>query len=64
VDSTGVYVTGFAGDGFFPTLNPFQLNNGPDAFVTKRSLDGSHLIYSSFLRGPSIDDGYGIAVDS
>ncbi|MGZ7059887.1 MAG: SBBP repeat-containing protein, partial [Candidatus Angelobacter sp.] len=35
-----------------------------DAFVVKLSSSGSHLIYSTFLGGISLESGHGIALDS
>jgi hypothetical protein len=54
--------------GFF-TVTPgaFQAaygGGGSDAFVTKLDLDGSRLVYSTFLGGTGIDRGHGIAVDA
>ncbi|MFN7948652.1 MAG: hypothetical protein U0Z53_25080 [Blastocatellia bacterium] len=37
-------------------------NGGTDVFVTKLALDGSSLVYSTFLGGSSGETGYGIAV--
>jgi hypothetical protein len=36
---------------------------GDDAFVTKLNASGSALVYSTFLGGPSIDEGKAIALD-
>ena len=65
VDSTGVYVTGWTQSPDFPTQNPFIAFSGPQkAFVTKLSLNGSALTYSTFLGGTSNEIGTAIAVDS
>lgn len=40
-----------------------QLGGERDAFVTKFSRDGTFLIYSTYLGGSSVDEGFGIAVD-
>jgi hypothetical protein len=65
VDGSGaVYVTGVTRSGDFPTFNPYQtLQWGSDAFVTKLSLTGDSLVYSTYLGGSSNDGGHGIAVD-
>ncbi|MCX6833057.1 MAG: SBBP repeat-containing protein, partial [candidate division Zixibacteria bacterium] len=64
VDGNGnAYVTGSAGSGF-PTLNPYQTDQGgQDVFVTKLSGSGNSLIYSTYLGGGNEDEGKGIAVD-
>jgi hypothetical protein len=66
VDGSGnAYVTGYTESSDFPTLNPYQTDQGSwDAFVTKLSSSGNSLIYSTYLGGSGSDDGYGIAVDS
>jgi len=67
VDSGGhVYVTGYTHSSNFPTLNPYQTDQGVwdvDVFVTKLSNSGNSLIYSTYLGGRSDDRGYDIAVD-
>jgi hypothetical protein len=66
VDSQGqAVITGFTTSSDFPTANarfPTYTNQG-DAFVLKLSADGKRLIYSTFLGGNGLDEGYGIAVD-
>jgi len=69
VDGTGnAYVTGYTTSTNFPTANPFQAAHGADyggsdAFVTKFDVDGSALVYSTYLGGSNRHDyGYGIAV--
>ncbi len=67
VDSAGnAYVTGSTNSVGFPTVNALQPTNagGFDAFVSKISPTGSALVYSTYLGGSGIDQGYGIAVDS
>jgi hypothetical protein len=67
VDAAGkAYVTGFTSCDDFPTANPLQATFAgyTDVFVTKLNVDGSALIYSTFLGGSGDDDGAGIAVDS
>ncbi len=65
VDGSGnVYVTGMTTSSNFPTLNPYQTDQGyADAFVTKLSSTGSSLIYSTYLGGGGGDYGLGIAID-
>ena len=67
VDAQGyAYVTGLTGSTDFPvTPGAFQTTStGGSAFITKLALDGSSLIYSTYLSGSSISDGYSISVDS
>lgn len=45
-----------------PTLTGTAGNS--DAFVAKLSADGSHLIFSTYLGGTSVDGATGVAVDS
>ena len=66
VDQAGsVYVTGVTDASDFPMLNPYDgsYNGGSDVFVTKLSVAGDALVYSTFLGGSSSEAGYGIAVD-
>jgi hypothetical protein len=65
VDGNGnAYVTGHTYSLNFPTLNPYQTDQGgDDAFVTKLSSTGSRLIYSTYIGGESWDWGSAIAVD-
>ena len=64
VDGSGnTYVTGYTSSSNFPTLNPYQTDQGGgDVFVAKFSPSGT-LIYSTHLGGGSGDWGFGIAVD-
>ena len=66
VDASGsAYVTGYTDSTNFPTLNPYQTNQGDtDAFVTKLSPSGSSLAYSTYLGGGNTDAAFGIAIDS
>jgi hypothetical protein len=65
------YVTGTTFSPDFPvTPGAFQTTFGgsgctfaSNAFVTQLNADGSALVYSSFLSGRAMDDGYGIALD-
>lgn len=67
VDSQGqVIITGLTTSSDFPTANarfPTYTNQG-DAFVVKFSADGQQLIYSTYLGGNGLDEGFSIAVDS
>ena len=67
IDGTGAaYLTGRTRSADFPTANAYQgVLNGVylDAFVTKLSAAGNHLVYSTFLGGENDDYGYGVAVD-
>ena len=65
IDGNGnAYVTGHTWSSDFPTLNPYQTDQGyDDAFVTKLSSSGNSLIYSTYLGGGSNDGGASIAVD-
>jgi hypothetical protein len=66
VDGSGnAYVTGLTLSTNFPTLNPYQTDQGDfDVFVTKLSSAGNSLIYSTYLGGENYDRGNGIAVDA
>lgn len=60
------YVTGYTMSDGFPTTNGAydEIFNGQvDAFVTKLSMNGDALHYSTYLGGSSYDAGYAIAVD-
>ena len=67
VDGSGsAHVTGQTRSTDFPTLNPYQTNNGGgynDVFVTKLSSSGNSLVYSTYLGGSGSDVGYSIAAD-
>ncbi len=67
-DSAGnVYVTGSTNSADFPTTaNAYQRSlSGPsDAFITKLSSDGQHILYSTYLGGSEGEDGAGITVGS
>jgi hypothetical protein len=67
VDASGnAYVTGDTTSSNFPTANALQptLAGSENAFVTKLNPSGSALVYSTYLGGNSVDQGYGIALDS
>jgi K319-like protein/beta-propeller repeat-containing protein/HYR domain-containing protein len=68
VDSSdNAYVAGFTNSTNFPTTNgafdKFH-NGGRDAFVSKLSVAGSSLIYSTYLGGSGSDTALAIAVDA
>ena len=68
VDATGAaYLTGITASANFPTT-PLAAdtthNGGEDVFVTKLNSTGSALLYSTFLGGSGMDQGWGIAVDA
>ena len=66
-DSAGnAYVTGGTGSADFPvTPGAFDsILNAADTFVAKLDSDGSSLLYSTYLGGGDIDEGYSIATDS
>lgn len=71
LDSSGsAYVTGSTYSTDFPVASPFQVSNagGEDAFVAKLSVDGSRLMYSTYLGGSGgglsyVEEGRGITVD-
>lgn len=58
------FVTGRTSSYDFPTVNPFQSDQGADdAFVTMLSSTGDSLGYSTYLGGTSADRAYAIALD-
>lgn len=67
VDASGsVYVCGTTGSTNFPTTTPISgtyQSNG-DVFVAKINPAGSALVYSTYLGGADLDEGFGIAVDA
>jgi len=79
VDQDGaVYVTGWTNafdnastpinDAFPTTLTAFQPDDGgdlamADAFLTKLDANGSSLLYSSYIGGNNVDEGYTVRVD-
>ena len=67
-DAGNAYVTGVTESPDFPTttgaLQTTYGGGSDDAFVTKLAPTGSALVYSTFLGGSALDQGFGIAVDS
>jgi hypothetical protein len=67
VDTSGnAYVTGDTESPDFPTTpGAFQTTlKGRDAFITKLNPAGSALVYSTYLGGRNLDQGFGIAIDT
>ena len=66
VDGNGsAYVVGSITSTDFPTVNWYQTNQDEfDGFVTKLSVDGNSLIYSTYLGGSYIDYARAVAVDT
>jgi len=66
--SGNTYITGQTASVDFPVvaggLAPNSLLGVTNAFVTKISLDGSSLVYSTYVGGTGSDSGNAIAVDS
>jgi hypothetical protein len=65
IDSTGIYIAGQTKSQNFPVQRPVQtrLAGNEDGFVTKLSVAGSSLIFSTYLGGTAIDSLAGIAID-
>ena len=66
VNASGeAFATGLTWSSDFPYQNPLDstFNGNEDIFVTKMSADGSALIFSTYIGGADVDDGYGIAID-
>jgi hypothetical protein len=77
-DSSGyAYVTGYTNSTDFPVASPWQTENGGgtcgtppntiacfDAYAAKLDVDGSSLVFSTYLGGSGGDYGYGIAADA
>ena len=64
-DAGNAYVTGDTDSADFPTRNAAQaaIGGGSDAFVTKISVSGNQIVYSTYLGGTGLDGGAAIAVD-
>lgn len=65
-NADNAYVTGATGSADFPIVNPVQSVFGggeTDVIVTKISLSGDEIIYSTYLGGGGIDIGNNLAVD-
>lgn len=66
LDSAGdAFIAGKAGSPDFPAPGAIEPHGlGEDAFITKLSPDGSHVLYSTFLGGSGDDAATGIALDA
>ena len=66
VDGTGaVYVGGSTNSSDFPTVNAFQgTNRGVDAFLTKLSPGGDHIVYSTYFGGSDDESVTALALDT
>jgi hypothetical protein len=64
--ANNVYVTGSTTSNNFPLVNPYQpVEPGSySGFLTKISVDGSSLLYSTYLGGSGFDEPAGVAVDT
>jgi len=60
-----VYVTGQTESSDFPVINPYQaaLAGSANVFLTKISVDGSGLLYSTYLGGNGWDQPSGVGID-
>lgn len=66
VDATGVYVVGQTDSDNFPDTEGVEdrsYNGGIDSFLTKFTLDGTDLIFSTFLGGEGDDNAFAVVVD-
>jgi hypothetical protein len=67
IDGSGnAYITGWTGSSNYDiTAGAFQTTNGGfyDVFVTKLNSTGTGLIYSTYIGGSGLDEGYDIAID-
>ena len=66
VDPTGnAYVTGETSSPNFPTKSPFiaALAGATDAFVTKLDVNGTTLVYSTYLGGSDLDSAAHVTLD-
>lgn len=61
-----IFVAGYTSSVNFPTAQASQAANGGsyDAFVTQVHVNGTPLIYSSYLGGTSADQAYGVAINT
>lgn len=60
------YLTGRTLSANFPTANAFDssFNGAWDVFVAKFSTSGSSLLYSTYLGGVGMDQGYAVGIDT
>mgnify|MGYP002149300208 CR=1 FL=1 len=66
IDTESIYVTGSTTSNNFPTLNAVQTTRSGDfdAFVTKYSIGGRQLQYSTYIGGAGREKSHAITVDS
>ncbi len=72
VDGSGnAYLTGYTESSNFPTMNPYQAEQGggcssecSDAYIAKLNTTTSQIVYSSYLGGAGIDEANDVVVDS
>jgi hypothetical protein len=59
------FVAGYTESADFPTARAAQpsLGGGRDAFASRISPEGTHLVYSTFLGGAATEHAFGMAVD-
>ncbi|MGL4736169.1 MAG: SBBP repeat-containing protein, partial [Cellulosilyticaceae bacterium] len=60
--SNNIYITGYAGSGDFPLINPFRTTIGGSAFIAKLDTTGSNLLYSTGIANET--RGQGIMTDT
>ena len=66
VDGAGnAYVAGNTGSPNFPTANALQASSAgaSDVFVTKLNAAGTAFVYSTYLGGSGLENGFAVAVD-
>lgn len=66
VNSAGnAFIAGYTGSTDWPLLDEYQTDQADvDAFVTQLSPSGNSLVYSTYLGGGAVDEGYDLAIDS
>lgn len=64
--NNNVYLIGITDSTNFPLISPYQstISNYNSAFICKVASSGNSLLYSTYLGGASIDEGYDITLDS
>ncbi len=59
------FIAGYTGSSDWPLQNEYQTDQTDvDAFVTQLSPTGNSLVYSTYLGGGLVDEGYDLAIDS
>lgn len=67
VDSEdNIVITGYTLSGNFPTVSPYQdfLKGSQDLFITKVDNLGENIIFSSYMGGSAIEQGFALTIDS